>query len=371
MKPRATFLAAIMATTLMALLAAACGGQSVADATPIALERSTPPPAPSVLQGERIMFVSDRDGNPEIYAMSPDGSAAKRLTKHDAIDRAPVWSPDGRRVAFVSNRGGRWGIYAMSVDGSDAVHLTNNDANDRAPVWSPDGRRIAFLSDRDADRSYAPMTPEIYSMNADGSNAIRLTDNDFEDDAPIWSPDGQRIAFVSIRDGNADIYAMNADGTEITRLTKHNAADWQPAWSPDGQRIAFVSLRDADMSHFPPASEIYSMNADGSDMTRLTHNDLVDENPAWSPDGQRIAFSASRGHSHSSIAVVNADGSGMVWLSRGHSPVWSPDGQRIAFADYPERGDNEIYAAVVDGSEITQLTDNDAGDRFPSWIPAP
>ena len=368
MKPRATFIAAIMATTLIALLAAACGGQTAEDTTPIALERAAPTPAPSIVQRERIMFVSDRDGNSEIYTMNADGSAARRLTKHGAIDRNPAWSPDGRRIAFVSNRDGNWDIHAMNADGSDMTRLTNTAAGWQ-PVWSPDGRRIAFVSGT-LLRS-GRFASEIYVMNADGTEITRLANDVARRSIPTWSPDGRRIAFVSIRDGNEDIYAVNADGSEITRLTNHAAADWQPAWSPDGQRIAFVSHRDADMSHFPPASEIYSMNADASDLTRLTRNDLVDANPVWSPDGKRIAFSASRGHSRSSIAIMNADGSGMVGLSRGHSPVWSPDGKRIAFADYPERGDNEIYAAVVDGSEITQLTNNDAGDRSPSWRPAP
>ncbi len=392
MKTRAPFLAlaAAIAITLMALVA--CGGQSVADATPIASQRATPTatPAPTVAptstpsptatpsaaQGERIAFASERDGNWEIYSMNPDGSAARRLTEHDAIDREPVWSPDGQRIAFVSNRDGKWGIYAMLPDGSAASRIAKHDAHDWNPVWSPDGQRIAFISDRDADQSHSPATREIYSMNADGTEIIRLTDNDFEDDAPAWSPDGQRIAFVSKRDGNADIYAVNADGTGITRLTTHASADWQPAWSPDGSRIAFVSLRDADMSYFPPATEIYSMNADGSDLTRLTNNDLVDWDPVWSPDGRRIAFNASSGHAHSFIWTMNADGSGAVTLSRGHSQVWSPDGLRIALVDYPGngdiiRGDTELYAVDVDGSEITQLTDNDVDDLRPSWRPAP
>ncbi len=366
MKPRAPFLAIAIAITLMALAAAACG---------------------EALQGERIAFVSYRDGDSEIYAMNPDGSAVRRLTKNDAGDRNPVWSPDGRRIAFISNRDGNREIYAMNGYGSDVIRLTNNDAGDWSPVWSPDGRRVAFVSNRDSDGPPFPghmpqINDEIYAVNADGTGTIRLTDNDFEDSAPACSPDGRRIAFVSERDGNADIYAMNADGTDITRLAGNDYDDYAPVWSPDGRRIAFVShlltpfpTGDGGKLHFL-SSEIYAMNADGSDLTRLTNNDLEDRNPAWSPDGHRIAFVSSPGHAHAWVSVMNADGSSVTPLVSGHEFAWSADGQRIAVGDYPGdgdivNGDNEIYMATIDGSEITQLTDNDHYDGAPSWRPAP
>ena len=385
----------IMAITLAALLAAACGGQSDAGAPPTALARATataapvptptatpvpsptatPAPSPTatpVAQSERIVFASDRDGNWEIYAMNPDGSSVTRLTNSYARDWQPARSPDGRRVAFESERDGDWEIYAVNADGSDLTRLTNNDAHDYQPVWSPDGRRIAFISERDGDRLRVPRNQEIYVMNADGSDVTRLTNNDAEDVQPTWSPDARRIAFVSERDGNWNIYVANADGSGTTRLTHHAASDWRPSWSPDGRRIAFVSLRDSDLSYFPPNSDIYAVNADGTDLARLTDNDMVNGASAWSPDGRRIAFSSSRGHGHSGIFVMNPDGSEITGIANGGAPVWSPDGRRIAFADYPGRGDiimgdTEIYTVSADGSEITQLTDNAHADHSPSW----
>ena len=120
------------------------------------------------------------------------------------------------------------------------------------------------------------------------------------------------------------------------------------------------------------------MNADGSEITRLTNSDRVAREPAWSPDWRRIAFSSSRGHAHSSIYVIEVDGPNfkMAWGGiAGYGPAWSPDGGRIAFADYPGdgdiiQGDTEIYAINADGSGWTQLTDNDYGDYAPSWRPA-
>ena len=381
----------IIAITLAALTSAACGGQSDAGAAPTALARATataaPVPTPTaapaptvtptstaapVAQSERIVFASDRDGNWEIYAMNPDGASVTRLTNSYARDWQPARSPDGRRVAFESNRDGAREIYAVNADGSDLTRLTNNDAHDYQPVWSPDGRRIAFISERDSDRLRIPRNQEIYVMNADGSDVTRLTNNDAEDVQPAWSPDARRIAFVSERDGNWNIYVANADGSGTTRLTHHAASDWRPSWSPDGRRIAFVSLRDSDLSYFPPNSDIYAVNADGTDLARLTDNDMVNGAPSWSPDGRRIVFSSSRGHGRSSIFVMNPDGSEITGIANGGAPVWSPDGGRIAFVDSPGsgsviEGDTDIYTVSVDGSEITQLTDNVHQDHSPSW----
>ena len=239
-----------------------------------------------------------------------------------------------------------------------ATHLTYDDADDGSPAWSPDGQRIAFNSNRDGNY-------EIYVMNADGSGLTRLTHHDADDYAPAWSPDGQRIAFDSDREENGEIngeiYVMNADGSGLTRLTHHDASDYSPAWSPDGQRIAFHSSRDGNR-------EIYVMNADGSGLTRLTHHDASDSLPAWSPDGQRIAFTSNRDGRNFEIYVMNADGSGLTRLTHhdagDYAPAWSPDGQYIAF--WSVRDENfEIYVMNADGSGLTRLTEGSA----PAWSP--
>ena len=214
--------------------------------------------------------------------MDADGKNRTRLTDHLTGDRHPAWSPDGQRIAVDSFRDGA--IYVIDADGKNRTQLTKG----WKPSWSPDGQRIAFSSDRDGGYF------AIYVMDADGKNQIQLTDHPVDDEDPSWSPDGQRIAFARLRridetqDGwhvTSAIYVMDADGKNQTQLTDYTLSAWDPSWSPDGQRIAFDSARDGS---------IYVMDADGKNQTRLTDHPATDWNPSWSPDGQRIAFSSDR-----------------------------------------------------------------------------
>jgi Tol biopolymer transport system component len=246
-------------------------------------------------------------------------------------------------------------IYIMSADGSGKTALTQNRSGDDAPVWSPDGTKIALSTERDGNW-------EIYVMNADGSAPTRLTTNRTADDAyPDWSPDGTKIAFNTDRDGNYEIYVMNADGTGQTNLTQEAATDdLGAAWSPDGTKIAFHSEGD-----------IYVMNADGSGQTRVTSGPQDDVFPDWSPDGSKIALTGGSSRS-GYIDVISSDGTGRTRLTHGgreYFPDWSPDGTKIAFSAVPT-GNGNVYVMNADGSGQTNLSrDPRRGDYEPSWSP--
>ena len=174
-----------------------------------------------------------------------------------------------------------------------------------------------------------------------------------------------RIAFSSNRDGNHEIYVMNADGSDQTRLTNNSGTDWEPSWSPDGSRIAFSSNRDGN-------HEIYVMDSDGSNHTRLTNNSGTDWEPSWSPDGSRIAFSSDRDGRYGEIYAMDADGSNQTRLTDNSKnegvPSWSPNGNRILFHS-DRTGNWEIYVMDADGSNQTPLTSNGQYNAWPSWSP--
>jgi len=272
--------------------------------------------------------------------------------------RSPRWSPDGRRIAFT---GGGF-LWVMNTDGSDLRKLELTRYAVFEWSWSPAGQRVAFVSGR-SRRNHLGLLPnnDLYVVNADG-HGQRLLTRKASNDAPAWSPDGQSIAFQSLRDGLGEIYVMNADGTGQRNLTRSPATDFGPVWSPDGQRIAFTSDREGN-------GEIYVMNADGTRQRNLTRNPASDVGPVWLPDGRRIAFASDRsgGRWPDETYIVNADGSGQ-WKWGPDYPVWSPNGRRVAFVSNRD-GDDEIYVMNADRSGTRRLTSNSAEDGGPAWSP--
>jgi Tol biopolymer transport system component len=258
--------------------------------------------------GALIAFTAFRGGHHgEIFAMRPDGTSQRNLTKHPAYDDLATWSPDAKRIAFTSNRHGNSEIYVMNANGSRQTRLTHSPATDYSSSWSPEGSRMAFWSDRDGNN-------EIYVMNADGSGQTRLTNNRASDYSPSWGPDG-RIAFVRTTGTGTltALYVMNADGSDLRRLTEATAnwSESRPVWSPDGSRIAFVSGRDFPVDN----TEIYERRLDGTDEARITSSPQRDDWPTWSPDGRKLAF-AHGSLFEPEIYGMNVDGSGVRLLSR-------------------------------------------------------
>jgi Tol biopolymer transport system component len=275
---------------------------------------ATPTPGTGSSQ---IAFTSQRDGHAQIYLMASDGSSQVNISKNKFNDSQPAWSPDGTQLAFVSERDGNGEICVMNVDGSNQRCLTNQATADKKPnpklprdyepTWARDGQHIAFVSTRTG-------TADIWAMNVDGSNQLDLTQSAANNDQPAWSPDLKSIAFVSTRDGNAEICVMDASGFNQRCLTnertpnkkpdKTKPDDTHPSWSPDSQRIAFVSTRERTRNR-----QVFVMNADGSNPVNVTKKISTDDLPAWSCDGQTIAFTSNRDGLVKDIYNTALDGS--------------------------------------------------------------
>ena len=265
-------------------------------------------------------------------------------------------------IVFTSERIQNCQIYAMNADGSDQHQLTQSlPYCDAYPSPSPDGHRIAFSGYR------AGFNTDVYVMTDDvmidnSYPPTRLTTDPGSDIDPDWSPDGKRIVFASARSTPDQIYVMNADGSEQTRLTNDPcSSDTHPRWSPDGSRIAFTG----DCGRRDGTRQIYVINADGSGRTRLTDELIDNRDASWSPDGRRIIYASGRG-----ISVMNADGSGQTPLGvSGEDPSWSPDERLILFKRFVDsQFADEIFVMNADGSGETRLTTAPSYDFHPHWL---
>ncbi len=194
--------------------------------------------------GTLIAFQNRIEANTEICLIKTDGSGFTNLTNNAARDVSPAFSPDGKQIAFASNRDGNFGVfqlYVMNSDGSNQRRIYSGKQMSLAPAWSPDGKQIIFMNDKE-DGGIGNF--EIFSIDLDNAESEkRLTFRRRLDSQPAFSPDGNFIAFISEADGNAEVYLMNADGRNLIRLTRNTAEDVTPQFSKDGKRIIFSSNR--------------------------------------------------------------------------------------------------------------------------------
>ena len=255
----------------------------------------------------------------EIYSVNADGAGLKQLTNNAAIDQLPSWSPDGTKVAFLSHRDNTIDsrgyatseLYVMNADGSNARRITNNTAYEYSPTWSPDGTKLAYTR----ESSEQAKTADVYTINVNGTGETRVTALlDFSNPGHLdWSPNGTKIALdMAPGDGTRQpgVFVMNADGSGLTRLTVDPGDGFlHPEWSPDGTKLAYARCVDQETCN----KAIYTMNADGSALAQLSNNlyqVYADESPSWSPDGKKVAFLRAIGGGEQKIYTVNPDGSG-------------------------------------------------------------
>jgi TolB protein len=268
----------------------------------------------------QIAFVSSRTGTKEIWIMDYDGANQHSLTSLHTISLTPRWSPDASRIAFTCFVPGSTGVVSpqicmYSVDTNRVVSFPRFRGSNSAPAWSPDGSQIMFSSSMLGN-------PELFVTDANGSRPKRVTYSTAASTSPTWNPKtGQSVVFVSDRGGIPKLYMMNADGTNTTELDLPDKGYLiDPAWSPNGQMVAF-SWRRPDGNF-----DIYIMDPATRQIIQITRDSGKNERPSWAPDGRHIVFESTR-NGERQIWTMLADGTQAHQLTMsGHneSPNWSP-----------------------------------------------
>jgi TolB protein len=267
----------------------------------------------------KIYFVSSRTGNKEIWAMDYDGQNQRQITHLGSISLSPRISPDNSRLAFASLGREGWSvrIYSLELDRMVSFPSGTVGGSNQSPAWSGDGSKIAFSSSRSGD-------PEIWVVDANGSNPRRLTNFAGPDVSPTWNPrTNAQLAWVSGRTGLPQIYTMDQDGANVQRLTDGGYAT-SPSWSPNGQFLTFSWNRKYGPGD-PGGQDIYVIDIASKRWLQVTHESGSNDFPCWAPDGRHIVFERTLGK-RSQIWSMLADGTEQHQLTQTGNdfmPNWS------------------------------------------------
>lgn len=296
-------------------------------------------PIHQLQQTDQILYVTEIDGNRDIYVMDSDGSNVQRLTTDSGEDNMPVWSPNRRQIAFISNRSGTFEIFVMNADGSNQRNITNNNNYNSSPAWSPDGQKILFISDGNRNT-------DVFIMNTDGSQQQNLTNDEYEDTKAAFSPDGRIIFFTSFRDEDFGIYTMNTGGNNIRLFLAAENTEFEiPAFSPDGLSMAYIATQYAQGERL---AEIYTADLNGNNALLITSvEELFLGFVSWSADASEIVFDVRDVRNRlSQIRVVNiANGSVRT--------ITSPDVEAFAPSwTTPQTNERIVYEEASQNSNV-------------------
>jgi eukaryotic-like serine/threonine-protein kinase len=279
------------------------------------------------------------------------------------------------QLVFASTRSGIPQLYLVNADGTDLTQLTIMERGACQPSWSPDGSQLVFISPCLGRADFLETIyneSSLYIINADGSGLKQLTLSPGSDFEPAWSPDGERIAFTSVRGGFRQIYSLDVESLEITLLTNTTSAieSSQASWSPDGSKIAYMVKRVGTY-------QVWSMNEDGQESVQLTHSgqELWDYLPSWSPDGRTLFFNQRRPGAFRPWLMqidyedLTQDPRKMNFITPIEDVSFSPDSYWVAYEGMDNEGNRDIYFITVAGSGRTRLTNDPKIDFDPAWRP--
>ena len=263
------------------------------------------------------------------------------------------------KVAFTYIRKSRSDAYAIYFRDGKVAALVQSPKDDEYPVWSPDGTRVAYYSDASGDR-------EVYVCDANGTNQTKLTNSPGVDEDPEWSPDGKQIVFRSERGGGSNLYVMNVDGNGLTALTTGKSKKTVPRWSPDGSKLLYVTN-----AHWP-GWDVEMLDLKSQNISVMTNDIRTSCHAAWRPDQSGFVYSHGGG-SKLNLWVKSIGGDDLQLTNydgKDYDAAWVDSGHLLFCREQnPGREDYQLYYLDLATKAVTRLTNNDGAIRDLSYSP--